>query len=156
MYQCDDLGRLNWSTKIDCKNRRGKFALGRKVSGIVFLSQNEVIITTNDSRLRLVNLDECLHKVKYKGFKGENLQLKSSLNKNETRIAMGSEDGNIFIWDIQKTKTNYYLNAKQKSYEFFNPFLISKLDHEIYIKNMSTPKQKTEVGSFGNSNMDPS
>ena len=66
---------------------------------------------------------------------------------------MGSEDGNIFIWDIQKTQTNYYLNAKQKSYEFFNPFLISKLDQELYIKNMSTPKSlKVDTSSFGNLN----
>ena len=64
---------------------------------------------------------------------------------------MGSEDGNIFIWDIQKTQTNYYLNAKQKSYEFFNPFLISKLDQENYIKNMKSPKgNKFEASSFGN------
>jgi hypothetical protein len=53
---------------------------------------------------------------------------------------MGSEDGNIFIWDIEKTETNYYKNAKQKAYEFFNPFLISKLDQEIYIKNLSATK----------------
>ena len=41
---------------------------------------------------------------------------------------MGSEDGNIFIWDIEKTGSNHYKDAKQKAYEFFNPFLISKLD----------------------------
>ena len=43
---------------------------------------------------------------------------------------MGSEDGNIFIWDIEKTGSNHYKDAKQKAYEFFNPFLISKLDQE--------------------------
>ena len=88
----------------------------------------EVIITTNDSRLRLFNLDECLQKVKFKGFKGENLQNKSSINRNGSKILMGSEDGNIFIWDIEKTGSNHYKEAKQKAYEFFNPFLISKLD----------------------------
>jgi len=82
VYLSDSLGRLNWITKIDCKNRRGKFALGRKVSGIVFLSQKEVIISTNDSRLRLFNLDECLQKVKFKGFKSENLQKKPCINRN--------------------------------------------------------------------------
>ena len=43
---------------------------------------------------------------------------------------MGSEDGNIFIWDIEKTGTNHYKDPKQKAYEFFNPFLVSKLDKE--------------------------
>jgi hypothetical protein len=73
VYQCDDLGRLNWSTKFDCKNRSGKFSLGRKISGILFLNMQEVIIATNDSGLRLYDLDGCLRKVKFKGFKGENL-----------------------------------------------------------------------------------
>ena len=145
MYQCDNLGRLNWSTKIDCKNRRGKFSLGRKVSGINFVNQTDVIITTNDSRLRLFNLDECLQKVKFKGFKGENLQFKASLNKNGTRIAMGSEDGNIFLWDIEKTGSNHYKDPKQKAYEVFNPFLVSKLDQEQHLKSSNAKQLEPTV-----------
>jgi len=38
--------------------------------------------------------------------------MKSSLNKNGSRIAMGSEDGNIFLWDIEKTGSNHYKEAK--------------------------------------------
>ena len=75
VYSCDNIGRINYYTRIDCKNRQGKFALGTKVSGVTFLNLKEVLISTNDSRLRLFNLDECLQKVKFKGFFGENLQL---------------------------------------------------------------------------------
>jgi WD40 repeat protein len=60
VYSCDSLGRLNYITRIDCKNRRGKFSSGRKVSGIVFLNKSEIIITTNDSRLRHYNLEDCI------------------------------------------------------------------------------------------------
>jgi WD40 repeat protein len=141
VYQCDNLGRLNWSTKIDCKNRSGKFSLGRKVSGITFVSQTEVIITTNDSRLRLFNLEECLQKVKFKGFKGESLQISPSLNKAGNRITMGSEDGNIFLWDIEKSGTLHYKDAKQKAYELFNPFLVSKQDQEHHLKQFGKQEQ---------------
>lgn len=60
------------------------------------------------------------------------MQLKSSLNKNENKISMGSEDGNIFIWEIEKSSSNHYKEAKPKGYEFFNPFLISEHDREQF------------------------
>jgi len=34
IYSCDLLGKINYITRIDCKNRRGKFSAGRKVSGV--------------------------------------------------------------------------------------------------------------------------
>lgn len=40
---------------VSCKNRRGKFANGRKVTGIEVLSANLAMITTNDSRIRFVD-----------------------------------------------------------------------------------------------------
>ena len=101
------------------------------MSGIQFWNMKEAIITTNDSRLRLFNIDELLQKVKFKGYKGENLQLKSSLNSTNDRISMGSEDGNIFMWNIEMTHTRRYRRSdkpKQKAYEYFNPFNIPKID----------------------------
>lgn len=56
-YSCDSLGRLNYITRIDCKNRRGKFSSGRKISGINFINNLEILISTNDSRLRIINLE---------------------------------------------------------------------------------------------------
>ena len=75
VYTCDTIGKLKYQTKLDCKNRQGKFSLGCKVSGINFINNKEVLISTNDSRLRLFNLEECLLKVKFKGHLSENLQL---------------------------------------------------------------------------------
>ena len=40
---------------IACKNRRGKFSNGRKVTGIEFLTANIAMISTNDSRIRFIN-----------------------------------------------------------------------------------------------------
>lgn len=92
----------------------------------------EVLITTSDSRLRLYNLDECIQKVKFKGFVSENLQIQSSLNNSEQRVSLGSEDGNIFIFDIERSHTNPHVfkEAKSTSFEFFAPFNAAKADLE--------------------------
>ena len=124
VYQSDDLGRLNYITKLNCKNRRGAFANGSKVTGISFLNEKEVLITTSDSRLRLFNLDDVIQKVKFKGFKGEHLLLRSSFNNSNTRITLGSEDGSVYLWDIDRIGNNLFREAKQKGYEAFLPFMI--------------------------------
>lgn len=41
---------------VICKNRRGKFSNGRKVTGIEFLTSTVAMITTNDSRMRFINI----------------------------------------------------------------------------------------------------
>lgn len=41
---------------IKCRNRRGKFSKGRKISGIQFVTDTEALVTTNDSRIRLISI----------------------------------------------------------------------------------------------------
>ncbi len=40
---------------VNCKNRRGKFAKGRKVTSIDFITVNIAMITSNDSRIRFID-----------------------------------------------------------------------------------------------------
>jgi len=50
--------RLTYVSRIDCKNRRGSYSKGRKVTGIEFFPDSiEALITTNDNRLRIINLE---------------------------------------------------------------------------------------------------
>jgi len=138
LYTCDDLGRLNYSTRIDCKNRRGKFSNGRRVSGVRFLGQgNEILISTNDSRLRLFNLDDYTQKYKYKGHKCENLPIEANVSPDPTMdyIVSGSEDGYVYLWDcicdqtlstskqkrLAREKGGGVFNKKDriKAYEYF-------------------------------------
>ena len=39
--------------RIDCRNRKGRHSSGRKVAGVSFISNEEFLVATNDSRLRL-------------------------------------------------------------------------------------------------------
>lgn len=132
LYTCDDLGRLNYSTRIDCKNRRGKFSSGRKVSGVQFLGKgNEILISTNDSRLRLFNLEDYTQKYKYKGHVNENLQIEASVSDQLDFILSGSEDSNVYLWSCicdqrphaaQISSNPFNKDDRIKSYEYFAPF----------------------------------
>lgn len=129
------MGRLNYITRVDCKNRRGKFSSGRKITGIAFLNKSEVIISTNDSRLRHINLEDCIQKYKYKGHLNENLQIEGTLSYDQNYLISGSEDGQVYIWnrihDIPLVGSKYqhgsiYKN-KVKAYESFQPYTNEKI-----------------------------
>jgi len=74
------------------------------VSGITFFSEHEILITTNDSRLRLINIDDGKLKFKYKGHKNENLQIQAHPSHDDNFILSPSEDGLVYIWNSVKSK----------------------------------------------------
>ncbi len=48
--------KLTLMQVISCKNRRGKYANGRKVTGIEFLNTYVAMVSTNDSRIRFIDI----------------------------------------------------------------------------------------------------
>ena len=56
-------GKLTLMTVISCRNTRGKFSSGRKVTGIEFLTFNVAMISTNDSRIRFIDIRVRLFKM---------------------------------------------------------------------------------------------
>ena len=70
------------------------------MAGVRFIGKgNEILISTNDSRLRLFNLDDYTQKYKYKGHTSENLPIEACVNETMDYIVCGSEDGNVYLWD---------------------------------------------------------
>ena len=53
-------------TEVDCRNKKGKYVKGAKITNVGFADKNEILISSNDSRLRLVNLVNYQRKMKYK------------------------------------------------------------------------------------------
>ena len=109
IYESSSIGKLNYKSQIDCKNRRGKFSSGRKIGGVTFINDREFLVTTADSRIRLISVDDCLQKVKFKGdnYKNENLQLLPSIDSHGNLISCGSEDGQVYIWSRSNVKSDY-------------------------------------------------
>lgn len=71
--------QLSYYTQIECRNQRGAMKRGRKVTGIEFAPGGKrVLITTNDSRMRLFNVEDYARVCKYKGLVNDNLQIKGT------------------------------------------------------------------------------
>ena len=81
-----------------CKNKRGRFSNGRKVTSIDFLSANVAMVTTNDSRIRFIEAKNGKQVYKIKGHKNENFPIKASLSGDKAQVICGSEDGCLYLW----------------------------------------------------------
>lgn len=60
--------QLKYHTQIDVRSTRGKNSTGRKISGIEPMpNDDKILVTSNDSRIRLYDLRDLNLSCKYKG-----------------------------------------------------------------------------------------
>ncbi|KAL7453031.1 hypothetical protein ACHAWC_004728 [Mediolabrus comicus] len=72
---------------------------------------DRMLVSTNDSRVRLYSLkDFCLIR-KYKGHINNSMQIRARLTESGSHIACGSESGHCFIWDVDPIR-----NTRQKKH----------------------------------------
>ncbi len=120
---------LRFRTDIEVRNRRGRLSGGRKVSGIEFSADGaHILISTNDSRLRLLRMDNLRCVMKYAGPTLWHTQIHASFDAAGERVICGSEDTSVFVWRtfhdgytpmINPVYTGYRYD-KNKSYESFS------------------------------------
>ncbi|OMJ70080.1 hypothetical protein SteCoe_32020 [Stentor coeruleus] len=113
--------------RVDCRNKHGPKSSGRKITGIDFVDDNLFLVSSNDSRIRLFTTENFEIKQKYKGLKNENSKIVATYGKNSGHVISGSENGNVYIWNLFSkyvpkfnpifTKKKRYKNS---SYEFFS------------------------------------
>lgn len=97
--------RLKYHTQIHVRSSRGRNAVGRKVSGIEPMpGEDKILVTSNDSRIRLYDLRDLNVSCKYKGKGYVNMssQIKGSFSHDGKYIVSGSENRDIYVW-----KTNH-------------------------------------------------
>ncbi|XP_038050423.1 WD repeat-containing protein 44-like [Patiria miniata] len=98
-----DTEHLKYYSQIHVRSTRGRNAVGRKITAIEPLpGQDKILVTSNDSRLRLYDLRDLSLTCKYKGCTNISSQIRASFSHNYRYIVCGSEDHCIYIW-----KTNY-------------------------------------------------
>jgi len=90
--------KLQFVHQIDVKNNNGKFSGGRKVTGLEFFNENIVMVTTNDSRVRFINILNRKILMKIKGNKNESFHLRASLSPDLNHVLCGSENGDVYLW----------------------------------------------------------
>jgi WD40 repeat protein len=127
IYSADGLVSLG---NVDCRNRRGPFRHGRKVTGIDFTSNSShALVTTNDSRIRLIDLLSKQTVAKFSGLRNQNLQVRATLDTSSKRLVAGSEDGRVIIWRTQNDlfqpainpRMTGYDSSRVRSFEYFIP-----------------------------------
>lgn len=85
---------------------RGRNSKGSKITGIETLNndENKILITSNDSRVRLYDLRDLSLVCKYRGFSNSTVHIKASLSPDDKYIVCGSENKCTYIW-----RTNYQI-----------------------------------------------
>ncbi|KAG7823939.1 hypothetical protein KL909_002676 [Ogataea angusta] len=74
-----------------------------RVTGIdAFKTKDDIklVVTTNDSRVRLFSYREKILNVRYKGYDNEHSTIRASVNENHSFIISGSEDGWAYLWAL--------------------------------------------------------
>jgi len=79
--------------------RGGRKKQGCKITGVEPLpSEHKVLITSNDSRIRLYDLRDLSLSCKYKGYVNHGSQIKATFSHDHKYIIAGSEDKSFYIW----------------------------------------------------------
>ncbi|KAG0728618.1 WD repeat-containing protein 44 [Chionoecetes opilio] len=95
-YETD---QLKYYTQIYVRSTRGKNAKGQKITGIEGLpGEDKILITSNDSRIRLYDLRDLNLSCKYKGYSNTSSQIRAGFSHDGKYIVAGSENQCIYIW----------------------------------------------------------
>ncbi|XP_062226239.1 uncharacterized protein LOC133924630 [Phragmites australis] len=120
IYDTSD-NKLLQKKQIDLQNK--KKSSQKKITGFQFLpgSTSKVLITSADSRIRVVDGLNLVHK--YKGFRNTNSQIAAYLAANGRYVISASEDSHVYIWrnddNPEKGRSKGTVTATN-SYEYFH------------------------------------
>ncbi|KAI9085901.1 hypothetical protein K1719_031978 [Acacia pycnantha] len=96
LYDTSD-NKLQQKSQINLQNKKKK-SHHKKITGFQFApgSSSEVLITSADSRIRVVDGVDLVHK--FKGFRNPNSQISASLTANSKYVISASADSHVYIW----------------------------------------------------------
>ncbi|KAH6670924.1 WD repeat-containing protein [Plectosphaerella plurivora] len=120
-----DTEGLKLQSQMHVRSSRGKNAKGSKITGIKTITmptrngegQVKVLITSNDSRIRLYNLKDKALEMKLKGHENLCSQLRASVSDDARYILCGSEDKRAFLWSLKKGPLE---DTEKTPYEYFD------------------------------------
>ncbi|XP_065182884.1 WD repeat-containing protein 44-like [Sycon ciliatum] len=111
---------LKYHTQIHVRSSRGKNAKGRKITGIVPMpGEDKILISSNDSRVRLYDLKDLSMVCKYKGAVNRSSQIEASFSADGSHIITGSENGFVYLW---RTFHDFSRSAAARLNDFYESF----------------------------------
>ena len=104
---------LKYQTQIHVRSAHGKNAKGSKVTGIQAINyppdipdaEVKLLITSNDSRIRVYNLRDKSLELKLKGNENSCSQIHASFSDDAQYIICGSEDRKAYIWSTHQPES---------------------------------------------------
>ncbi|PPD82282.1 hypothetical protein GOBAR_DD20786 [Gossypium barbadense] len=113
--------KLQPKSQINLQNKRKK-SHQKKITGFQFApgSSSEVLVTSADSRIRVVDSSDLIHK--FKGFRNTNSQISASVTANGKYVVCASEDSYVYVWKHEagsRPSRNKGVTVTQ-SYEHFH------------------------------------
>ena len=104
---------LKYHTTIHVRSARGKNSQGRKVTGIEPMpGEDKILITSNDSRIRLYDLRDLSLVCKYKGYTNLSSQIRACFSPDGRYICAGSENQCVFLWSTLHVPQVRLLHAR--------------------------------------------
>ena len=100
--------KINFEYKFDCKN-----TFGKPIININFYSNLYCVVSSLDSRIRFVNINDGKIIHKYKGHKNEKNKIKINIDTCNDIIITGDETGHCYLWNVYNKE-----NAEIKNYNF--------------------------------------
>lgn len=90
------------TTQLDVRSRRAKNAQGKKICGFRFYGRTDkVLISSNDSRLRLYRLDDKSVLSKFLGHQNNESHLNGSFAPGGRYVLCASESKMVHIWEVE-------------------------------------------------------
>ncbi|OMJ95300.1 hypothetical protein SteCoe_1358 [Stentor coeruleus] len=135
LYVVKENFNLHYYNTIICRNRRGMFSNGRRVTGLSFITQDWLLVSTHDSRIRIIKYKEGVMIYKFKGHRNLTGGISADFYFDRNCVLSGSEDGRIYLWfldkDIErnsKFESFEVRNRRSTEYSVFAPF---KIEDEV-------------------------
>lgn len=77
-----------------------------KITGIESVDNTKILVTTNDSRIRLYDLRDLSLVCKYKGCINTSSQIRATVSPDNKYIICGSENSSFYIWPMYETSSS--------------------------------------------------
>nr|POF21066.1 putative wd repeat-containing protein c3h5.08c [Quercus suber] len=171
---------LKYQSQIHVRSSRGQNAKGSKITGIQAYhaagGDVKILITSNDSRIRLYNFRDKSLELKLRGNENGSSQIRATLSDDAKYVVCGSEDRKAYIWSLgpaegekrdkrpvemfeahntittavcfAPTKTRHLLSKSEDPvYDLCNPPPITLRSRAEQTESQSSSKAPTESGS---------
>jgi WD40 repeat protein len=75
---------------------------------MTMVSHGQLLVTTNDHRIRLCRLDDYSVISKYKGLKNKAMQIKATTSEDGKYTICGSDSGDVYLWKTHEQKNGQH------------------------------------------------